>query len=281
MRTVTTVAELRAALAPARAAGHAVALVPTMGALHDGHLALVRRARELAGEVVVSLFVNPTQFEDPADLARYPRDAEADAALLRAEGVDVLYAPPAAEVYPPGFATRVVVSGITEVLEGAHRGPAHFDGIATIVLKLLNAARPDVVLFGQKDAQQVLVVRRMVSDLDMPVEVEVVPTVREPDGLALSSRNARLSPSERERARALPEALRAATAAPDLPAAERAARAALAARDVQPEYLVFVDPDALTPLADPGEEALVAVAACVGPVRLIDNALIHRDGRPS
>lgn len=281
MRTVTTVAELRAALAPARAAGHAVALVPTMGALHDGHLALVRRARELAGEVVVSLFVNPTQFEDPADLARYPRDAEADAALLRAEGVDVLYAPPAAEVYPPGFATRVVVSGITEVLEGAHRGAAHFDGVATIVLKLLNAARPDVVLFGQKDAQQVLVVRRLVSDLDVPVEVEVVPTVREPDGLALSSRNARLSPADRKRARALPEALRAAVAAPDLPAAERAAHAALAAREVIPEYLAFVDPDTLTPLADPGEEALVAVAARVGPVRLIDNALIHRDGRPS
>lgn len=281
MRTVTTVDELRAALAPARAAGHVVALVPTMGALHDGHLALVRRARELAGEVVVSLFVNPTQFEDPADLARYPRDAEADAAVLRAERVDVLYAPPAAEVYPPGFSTRVVVSGITEVLEGAHRGTAHFDAVATIVLKLLNAARPDVVLFGQKDAQQVLVVRRLVRDLDVPVEVEMVPTVREPDGLALSSRNARLSPADRERALALPEALRAATAAPDLPSAERAARAALAARGVEPEYLAFVDPDTLTPPADPGGDALVAVAARVGPVRLIDNALIHRNGRPS
>lgn len=276
MRTVTTVADLRAALAPSRAAGRTLALVPTMGALHDGHLALVRRARELADEVVVSLFVNPAQFEDAADLERYPRDLAGDIALLGTEGVHLLYAPAPGEVYPPGFATRVVVSRITEVLEGAHRGPAHFEGVATIVLKLLNAAQPDVVLFGQKDAQQVLVVRRMVADLDVPVRIEVVPTVREPDGLALSSRNARLSPADRERARAIPEALRAAEqSGPD------AARAALAARGVEPEYLAFVHPETLTHLADPGGEALVAVAARVGPVRLIDNALIHRNGRPS
>jgi pantoate--beta-alanine ligase len=213
MRTVRTVAELREALRPAHREERTIGLVPTMGALHEGHLSLLRAARERCDVVVVSLFVNPTQFDEQTDLQAYPRDEARDAELAAAAGADLLFAPPAAEVYRPGFATTVHVTGLTESLEGEHRGVGHFDGVATVVTKLLNMVAPDVAFFGQKDAQQALVVRRLVADLDLPVEIDVRPTVREPDGLALSSRNARLAPAERERALALARGLEAARGA--------------------------------------------------------------------
>ena len=205
MRTVRTVAELRALLAPERRAGRTIGLVPTMGFFHDGHLSLIRRARSADDVVVVSLFVNPAQFGPGEDLEAYPRDEERDERLAEAEGVDVLFAPPVEEVYPEGFATAVTVGNLTEMLEGdqAQRGSEHFQGVTTVVTKLFNMAAPDVAYFGQKDAQQALVIRKLVRDLDMPVRIEVCPTIRDPDGLALSSRNAYLSPAERERALAL------------------------------------------------------------------------------
>ncbi len=214
MKTVRTVAELRSELRPARRAEQTIGLVPTMGSLHEGHLSLVRRARAECDVVVVSLFVNPAQFGPGEDLAAYPRDEARDAELAAAEGVDLLFAPATAEVYPEGFATTVSVAGVTEVLEGdpASRGPGHFAGVATVVAKLLNMVQPEVAYFGQKDAQQALVINRLVRDLDIPVRVSVCPTVRDPDGLALSSRNAYLDPEERERAVALSRALRAAEA---------------------------------------------------------------------
>jgi pantoate--beta-alanine ligase len=278
MRTIRTVAELRARLARVRADRRTVGLVPTMGAFHAGHHALMRAAREQQDEVVVSLFVNPAQFDDPEDLAEYPRSEAQDAAEAAELGVDVLFAPPVAEVYPPGFATSVAVAGLGEVLEGAERGPGHFAGVCTVVAKLLNIVQPDVAYFGQKDAQQVAVVRRMVRDLDIPVRIEALPTVREPDGLALSSRNRRLTPADRARALALSRGLAAARAA--YAAGERDAEglraAATATFDgLEPEYLAVVDPETFAPLATlAGGPALVAVAAQVGPVRLIDNVLL-------
>src|ERR687886_1108249 len=202
MRTVRTIAEIRAHLARVRAQGRSVGLVPTMGAFHAGHHSLIRAARAAHDELVVSLFVNPAQFNEAADLAAYPRDEARDAAEAAALGVDVLFAPTVEEVYPPGFATTVRVEGLSDVLEGAERGPGHFAGVCTVVAKMLNMVTPDLAFFGQKDAQQVAVLRRMVRDLDMPVELVVMPTVREADGLALSSRNARLDAGERVRARA-------------------------------------------------------------------------------
>jgi pantoate--beta-alanine ligase len=284
MRTVRTVAGLRAALAPARQDGRRIGLVPTMGALHAGHLALIERARSTCDVVVASLFVNPAQFEDPADLAAYPRDETRDAAAAERAGVDVLFAPRPAEVYPPGFATTVSVTGVSEGLEGDHRGNAHFDGVGTVVLKLLNMARPDVAFFGQKDAQQVAVISTLVRDLDLPVEIESVTTAREPDGLALSSRNVHLRGADRVRALALRRGLDAAEAAVadgerDAAAIGARARAAMAALGVEPEYLALVHPDTLDPIERVNGRALVAVAARVGPTRLIDNTLIvtHRE----
>ncbi|MDQ3609910.1 MAG: pantoate--beta-alanine ligase, partial [Actinomycetota bacterium] len=186
MTTIRTIAALREALLPARRAGRTIGLVPTMGALHDGHLALIAAARAACDVVVVSVFVNPRQFDDAGDLAAYPRDETRDARLAAGAGADLLFAPDADELYPAGFATSVGVRGVAEPLEGAHRGPAHFDGVATVVTKLLNAAGPDVAFFGQKDAQQVAVIRRLTTDLAIPVRIETVRTVREPDGLALS-----------------------------------------------------------------------------------------------
>jgi pantoate--beta-alanine ligase len=278
MRVVRTIADVRAHVAQARRAGRSVGLVPTMGAFHAGHEALMRAARAQCDDVVVSLFVNPAQFDDPSDLTAYPRSEERDAAIAAELGVDALFAPPVAEIYPDGFATAVRVAGLADVLEGAHRGAAHFEGVCTVVCKLFNIVAPDVAYFGQKDAQQVAVLRRMVRDLDIPVTLEVVPTVREPDGLALSSRNARLDTADRERALSLSRALEAVRDAVgagerDPGAAEAAGRAAM--DGVAPDYLAVVDPDSLERVGEIDGRVLVVVAARVGPARLIDNVLVE------
>jgi pantoate--beta-alanine ligase len=280
MNVIGTVAQLRAALREPRRAGRTIGLVPTMGAFHEGHLSLMRRARRDCDVVVVSLFVNPAQFNDPADLERYPRDRERDRALAADIGVDLLFAPSVEQVYPPGFTTTVSVAGLTETLEGAHRGRGHFDGVTTVVTKLFNMVSPDVAYFGQKDAQQALVIRRLVCDLDMPVQIEVCPTVREPDGLALSSRNAHLSPDDRERATALHQALAAVQGAVGAgerdPAALRTrALAELAAAEIEPDYVELVSTETLEPVHRIDRDFLVVLAAHVGGTRLIDNQLIH------
>ena len=283
MKTLRTVAEMRDYVAQARAAGRSIALVPTMGAFHAGHHALMRAAREAADEVVVWLFVNPTQFNEQRDLAAYPRDESKDAAEAAALGVDVLFAPGVEEVYPPGFATTVHVEGLSNVLEGAVRGVSHFTGVCTVVTKMLNMVTPDLAFFGQKDAQQVAVLRRMVADLDIPVQLVVIPTVREPDGLALSSRNVHLSPEDRRRALALSRALRAAetvVADGERDAAAIAARARAAMDDVDAEYLALVDPDNFQPITNVNGRVLVAVAARVGDTRLIDNTIITTAATP-
>lgn len=280
MKIVRTNTEMRAARGQARGT---VGLVPTMGAFHAGHHSLIRAARERCDTVVVSLFVNPAQFNEAADLAAYPRSEERDAAEAEELGADVLYAPSVEEVYPPGFATSVRVDGLSDVLEGAERGPGHFAGVCTVVTKLFNVVRPDVAFFGQKDAQQVAVLRHMVRDLDIPVELAVMPTVREPDGLALSSRNVRLAPDERQRAISLSRTLRAAEEAiaageRDAAAIERAARTAL--NGVEPEYLALVDPDTFQPVQTVDGRVLVAVAARIGATRLIDNTIVHTAATP-
>jgi pantoate--beta-alanine ligase len=280
MNIVRTIAELRAALDPYRRAGKTIGFVPTMGYFHAGHASLMRRARETCDVVVVSLFVNPTQFNDPADLTAYPRDEERDAALAADERVDFLFAPSASEVYPPGFATTVTVTRVTEQMEGATRGASHFAGVATVVAKLFNIVQPTTAFFGQKDAQQALVVRRMTRDLDIPVHVEVCPTVREVDGLAMSSRNVRLSPEARQQALALGVALSAAERA--VAAGERNANALLGLargimhdRGVEPEYLEIVSADTLSAVDRLAGDVLMAVAAFVGGVRLIDNVVLR------
>ncbi|MEA2478815.1 MAG: pantoate--beta-alanine ligase [Thermoleophilaceae bacterium] len=278
MRTVTTIAELREALAPARRAGRTIGLVPTMGFFHDGHLSLMRAARAAADVVVVSLFVNPTQFGEGEDLAAYPRDFERDSSLAAGAGVDVLFAPAAEEIYPAGFDVRIEVGGVSEPLEGESR-PGHFAGVATVVTKLLNIAQPDIAWFGQKDAQQALVIRKLVRDLNLPVRVEIAPTVRERDGLAMSSRNAYLTGAERPRAAALSRALRAAedavaTGRLDADAVIGAARAELDAAGVEPEYLELRSADDLAPTARVNGNTLLAVAARVGRARLIDNTML-------
>jgi pantoate--beta-alanine ligase len=280
MRTIRTVADLRAALDEPRRAGRAIGLVPTMGALHEGHLSLIRAARAENDVVVVSLFVNPAQFDEQSDLAAYPRDEAGDARKAADAGADILFAPPVEEVYPRGFATTVRVAGVTEPLEGEHRGAGHFDGVATVVTMLLNMALPGAAYFGQKDAQQAAVIRRLVTDLDIPVRIAIQPTVREPDGLALSSRNVHLRGADRERALALKRALDAAASAVaagerDPHAVARAGRAAMAELGVEPEYLALVRPDDLTPVDRIAGDVLVAVAARVGPTRLIDNTILH------
>jgi pantoate--beta-alanine ligase len=238
-----------------------VGLVPTMGALHDGHLALFRAARPDCDVLVASVFVNSAQFSEREDLAAYPRDLERDGAIAEREGVDVLFAPSAEEMYPPGFATWVVPEGAAEGLESAHR-PGHFRGVATVCLKLFNIVRPQLAWFGRKDAQQVAVVKQLVRDLNVGVEIRVVDTVRDSDGLALSSRNGRLSADERARARAIPQAL----ATRD----EARARAVLAAAGVEPEYVTVADLDGPT----------LAIAARVGATRLIDNVPLGEGETP-
>jgi pantoate--beta-alanine ligase len=283
MTIVRTKTELRDELAPARREGRSVGLVPTMGALHDGHLSLLRAARERCDVVVMSLFVNPTQFRPGEDLAGYPRDEARDAELAAAEGVNLVYAPAAEEVYPDGFATSVEVGGgLTDVLDGdpSRRGPEHFRGVTTVVAKLFNTVQPDFAFFGQKDGQQAVVIRRMTRDLDFPVEIVVLPTVREPDGLALSSRNAYLEPAERERAAALSRALGAAAKVAasgerSVAVALEATRAELEAAGIEPEYLEARDAEGLVPAQSfNGGPVMVAVAARVGKARLIDNVLI-------
>ena len=250
-----TRAELDRELAVPRVSGATLGLVPTMGFLHDGHVALLRAARERCETVVMSLFVNPAQFGPGEDLEAYPRDLERDLELAQEAGVEIVYAPAVEDVYPPGFATTVDVGEITEVLDGdpARRGPAHFRGVTTVVAKLFNTVRPDLAFFGQKDAQQALVIKRMVRDLDFGIEIVVVPTVREPDGLAMSSRNTYLSPDERERASAINRALRAIEDAVragevDAGAAIAAGLAELGAAGIEPEYLEARDAETLAPI---------------------------------
>jgi pantoate--beta-alanine ligase len=238
-----------------------VGLVPTMGALHAGHTALFRAARADSDVVVASVFVNPVQFPDGGDLAAYPRDLERDVELAAAEGVDVIFAPPVEEMYPPGFATWVVPEGAAEGLESAHR-PGHFRGVATVCLKLFNIVRPEIAWFGQKDAQQVAVVKQLVRDLNLDVEIRVVATVRDADGLALSSRNARLTAEERERARAIPRALETRD--------EAKARAVLESAGLEPDYVALADLDGPT----------LTIATRVGTTRLIDNVPIGEGERP-
>jgi len=283
MRILRTIAEVRAAVGAGRGAGASVGLVPTMGAFHEGHLSLMRQARAETGLVVVSLFVNPTQFAPNEDLSTYPRDEHRDAALAEAEGVDILFAPSPAEVYPDGFATNVHVAGLTEVLDGASRGAHHFDGVATVVTKLFGIVTPDVAYFGQKDAQQVLVVRRVVRDLDLAVRIEACPIVREPDGLAMSSRNVYLDADARTRATALNRALDAAEAA--FGSGERdgerilaSARAVLVDASIDTEYLELRDAETLQPVRVVERDALLLVAARVGAARLIDNHLLRAGG---
>ena len=252
MRVARTIDELRGALGRARDVG----LVPTMGAFHEGHLSLFRGARAECAAVVASLFVNPAQFGDAADLNGYPRDEERDARLAAEAGVDLLFAPSVDELYPPGYDTWVEVERLGAVLEGKHR-PGHFRGVATVCLKLFAIVRPQLAYFGQKDAQQVAVIRRMVRDLHLEVEVRVVPTVRDADGLALSSRNARLSPDERARALALPRAL----ATRDLD------RARELLRDLEVDYVEVAEFD----------PRVLAAAVRVGDTRLIDNVILEGD----
>ncbi|MBA3244263.1 MAG: pantoate--beta-alanine ligase [Actinobacteria bacterium] len=256
MKTVVTIADLREALAPARDRGDSVGLVPTMGAFHDGHGSLFRAAREECDTVVVSLFVNPAQFEKDVDLDAYPGDLEADMAFAAEAGVDLLFTPSAAELYPPGFQTWVEVEELGRRLEGEHR-PGHFRGVATVCLKLLNLVQPTRAYFGQKDAQQVAVLRRMIDDLELELPLRVLPTVRDLDGLAFSSRNARLTPADRRLALALPRALETR----DL----EAARAELAGLDVDYVELVDLDPPVL------------AAAVRVGSTRLIDNVVLEKE----
>ena len=276
METIPSIPAMQARSERERAAGRRVALVPTMGYLHEGHLSLVREARRRADVVVVSLFVNKIQFNDAKDFDSYPRDLARDAGMLEGAGTDVLFAPAHDDMYPRGFRTRVEVDGITERLCGAFR-PGHFRGVTTVVAKLFHATRPHVAIFGEKDYQQLVTIRAMARDLDMGIEVVGLPTVREPDGLAMSSRNVRLSPAERELARAIPDSLFAA--------AERvsgggrdAARLATWVRErlaASPafgvEYVEIVDADDLEPLTEISRPARLAVALHLGHTRLIDN----------
>ncbi|HTV83246.1 MAG TPA: pantoate--beta-alanine ligase [Acidobacteriaceae bacterium] len=279
MRIARTIPEARAAVADLRSKSPCLGLVPTMGALHAGHLSLVRAARAACDAVVATIFVNPTQFAPGEDLAKYPRTFDADCALLKAEGVDLVFAPEPAEMYPEGFCTVVEVEGISERLDGQSR-PGHFRGVATVVARLFNIVAPDKAVFGQKDAAQVAILRRMVRDLNFPLEMVVCPIVRDADGLALSSRNRYLSPEDRRNALALYRALRrieerAAAGVSDSPTLVEAGRAVLTEEPaIRLDYLRIVDPDSLEDLPDVRHGVLVAVAAWVGGVRLIDNVLI-------
>ena len=272
-----SVSDLRQSLAPWRKAGERIALVPTMGALHDGHLSLVALAKSNADRVVASIFVNPFQFGPSEDFNRYPRDEAGDLAKLEKAGANLVFVPETAEMYPHGFSTNVGVSDLTEDLCGASR-PNHFDGVATVVTKLLLQCAPDLALFGEKDYQQLLVIKRLVRDLDIPVEILGGPIVREKDGLALSSRNAYLSPSERKTAPhlyqtivAVANDLRQGRGADD---AAAAGRFKLEAAGFQVDYVAVRDPETLKPLSGPVEQARVLAAVQLGRTRLIDNVAV-------
>lgn len=277
MKVIRTIPELRAFVADSRARSRRVGFVPTMGALHDGHLSLIRSAAGACDDVIVSIFVNPTQFDDAGDLQAYPRDEAHDLHLAAATGADVAFVPDSAEVYPPGFATSVRVSGVSERWEGESRGASHFDGVAVVVSKLLLMVMPDAAWFGQKDAQQIAVVRRLVTDLNIDVEILAGPTVRDADGLALSSRNTRLSADERDTALAISRSLRSVVTRADEGEVDAAAlaeqgRAISQEAGVAIEYWAIVDPATFEPIDRVGEDAALAiVAGRVGAVRLIDN----------
>jgi len=278
LTVVRSVGELRAAIAAWRAAGQTIGLVPTMGALHDAHMTLMRTARTRADRVVATIFVNPTQFGPNEDLSAYPRREAQDIETLRADGIDLLFAPDVAEMYPDGFATTVTVAGVSEGLCGEFR-PGHFAGVATIVTKLMLQSLPDIAFFGEKDYQQLQVIRRLARDLDIPVEIAGLPTVREADGLAMSSRNQRLDPARRAIAPRLHEVLQmvAAQVASGIPAGQACAagRSELEAAGFDPvEYLEVRDSDSLQPPGthpDPKRSHRVLAAAWLGDVRLIDN----------
>jgi pantoate--beta-alanine ligase len=277
VQIVRTSEELAAAVHALKAAG-TLALVPTMGALHAGHMALIAEAGRRADKVAASIFVNPTQFGAGEDLDRYPRREEQDAQMLEEAGCDLLWMPSAKDIYPDGFSTTVSVSGVSARWEGEAR-PGHFDGVATVVAKLLLSVRPDIALFGEKDFQQLAVIRRMVADLNIPVEIIAVPTIREEDGLALSSRNAYLSADERQRAVALPRALNEARAAirggSPVAAALRGAKQALVnAGFLKIDYLALVDAATLEPLEQPEGEMRLIAAGSIGSTRLIDNIAV-------
>jgi pantoate--beta-alanine ligase len=278
VQIVERIEPLRMSLEEPRRRGERIALVPTMGALHEGHLTLIDRARERAGCVVMSLFVNPLQFGPNEDFARYPRDRDGDARLAEARGVDIMFAPQPDELYRPGRAVSVVSTALASRWDGASR-PGHFTGVLTVVAKLFNIVQPEIAIFGQKDIQQATLIRAMVRDLDFPIQIVVAPTVREPDGVALSSRNAYLDAPDRKRARVLSRAIFAMRDAFNGGERSTAALEALGSavvrieREVELEYLAVMDPNTLepVPLAAPG--CIVAIAARIGKTRLIDNVI--------
>jgi pantoate--beta-alanine ligase len=279
LKTYNTIRDMRAASRAARRTGLRLGLVPTMGALHEGHLSLIRAAKASCQAVAASIFVNPTQFGPNEDLAKYPRPLERDRELLENEGVDLLFAPPVDEMYPNGTPTWVTVEGLSNKLDGRSR-PGHFRGVTTIVTKLFHAVEPDAAFFGQKDAAQAAIIRRMVRDLNFPVEIVICPIVREPDGLAMSSRNIYLDLQQRKQALVLQRSLLQVKQM-DEAGEYNAARLIVAAKEVfvtEPavrlDYFEIVDPDSLDPVNDVSKGALVAVAAFVGTTRLIDNILL-------
>jgi pantoate--beta-alanine ligase len=280
MKISSTVGETRAACRAARANGKRLGLVPTMGALHEGHLSLVRAARSQCDAVVVSLFVNPTQFGLTEDLAKYPKPFDRDRDLLEKEGVAILFAPSVDEMYPKGEVTWVTVEGLSERLDGRSR-PGHFRGVTTVVSKLFHIVAPDAAYFGQKDAAQSAVIRRLVRDLNFPVEIVICPIVREPDGLAMSSRNAYLNPDERQRALVLRRSL--SRVEDEFRAGERSAAKLIAAAgeifaqepQIRLDYFEVVDPDTLDPVDRIDQPSLAAVAAYVGSTRVIDNVVLN------
>jgi len=278
--TVRTILELRAAIAAFRAEGARIAFVPTMGALHAGHMALVEAAKRTGTKVVASIFVNPKQFGANEDLGRYPRKELADTRMLTEAGCDLLWLPPVEAIYPPGFATKISVAGVSEGLDGAAR-PGHFDGVATVVAKLFNQVTPDIAYFGEKDFQQLAVIRRMVVDLDMDLEIAGVPTQRDDDGLALSSRNVYLDDAQRAKAVALPRALgvaaRAIEKGGDPEAALATARDTLTGAGFDLDYVTLVDAETLAEKPDPARERRLLAAAQMGSTRLIDNIAVRAE----
>lgn len=278
MQIIRELSDLNALRDAWRSAGEDVALVPTMGALHQGHLDLVTASRRIADRVIATIFINPMQFNDPADLAAYPRTEQADIAKLEASGCDAVWIPTAEQLYPPDFATTVSVAGVSERWEGAHR-PDHFLGVATVVAKLFIAAMPDWAVFGEKDWQQLQVIKRMAADLGLPIRVHGYPTVRDPDGLAMSSRNARLGPDERKQALALPRTLE--TAAKQIAAGKPVRRALAEAKQalvdagfLKIDYVALVDAATLEPLSEPAGEMRLIAAATIRGTRLIDNVAL-------